>query len=72
MIFMVTQRRGYRTNYFPWSNTPKGGPTATQSYYPNASSSFNGNTTLNTNQGIVNVGNGGSLGGVVGALAGLL
>ena len=72
MVFMVTQRRGYRTNYFPWSNTPKNGPSATQAFYPNASSSFNGDTSLNTNENIVNVGNGGNAGGIVGALAGLL
>lgn len=72
MIFMVTQRRGYRTNYFPWHNNPAGGPTTNEAFYPNARNSFNGNTTFNTNEGIVNVGNGGSLGGIVGSLAGLL
>lgn len=67
MIFMVTQRRGYRTNYFPWHNSPASGP----SQY-NTPGSFNGNTQLNTNESIQTVANPGSLGGIVGSLAGLL
>ena len=71
MVFMATQRRGYRTNYFPWSNSPIGGPTTPQDRYPNARSSFTGTTFVNTNQAVANIGNPGS-GGIVGALAGLL
>lgn len=67
MIFMVTQRRGYRTNYFPWHNSPASGP----SQY-NTPGSFNGDTQLNTNESIQTVANPGSLGGIVGSLAGLL
>lgn len=67
MIFMVTQRRGYRTNYFPWHNSPSSGP----SQYTTPGS-FNGNTQLNTNESIQTVGNPGSVGGIVGALTGLL
>jgi hypothetical protein len=26
MTFYATQRRGYRTNYFPWSRSAKDGP----------------------------------------------
>lgn len=72
MVFIVTQRRGYRTNYFPWSNSPVPGPTSTQTFYPNVNSSFSGDTTLNTNQAITTVANPGNSGGLVGALAGLL
>ena len=71
MVFTVTERRGYRTNYFPWSNNPSSGPTTVQQFYPNAVSSFNGNGQLNTNQAIGTVANPGSLGGI-GTLAGLL
>lgn len=46
MIFTVTQRRGYRTNYFPWSNSPTSG--ASQYTTPG---SFSGNTIINTNMG---------------------
>jgi len=67
MVFMVTQRRGYRTNYFPWHNSPVSGP----SQY-NTPGSFNGNTQLNTNDSIANIANPGNAGGIVGALAGLL
>lgn len=72
MLFIATQRRGYRTNYFPWSNSPVPGPTSVQGFYPNLNSSFNGSTTLNTNQAITTVANPGNSGGLVGALAGLL
>lgn len=72
MTFTVTERRGYRTNYFPWSNSPVSGPTSVQAFYPNAVSSFNGNGQLNTNQSIGTVANPGSSGGIIGALAGLL
>lgn len=67
MIFMVTQRRGYRTNYFPWHNSPASGPSAY-----NTPGSFNGNTQLNTNASIGVVANPGNAGGIVGALSGLL
>lgn len=67
MIFMVTQRRGYRTNYFPWHNNPASGP----SQY-NTPGSYNGDTQLNTNESIATVANPGSTGGIVGALTGLL
>jgi hypothetical protein len=72
LVFTATQRRGYRTNYFAWSNSPVGGPTNVQNFYPNVRSSFNGSTVLNTNQGVATVKNGGNSGGIVGALAGLL
>lgn len=72
MTFMATQRRGYRTNYFPWSNTPAHGPSTTQAFYPNNSSSFTGNTQVNTNQSVATIANPGNAGGIVGALAGLL
>jgi hypothetical protein len=71
MVFTVTQRRGYRTNYFPWSNNPKGGPSVTEPSYPNARSSFSGQTQINTNQSISNVSNPGS-GGLLSTLTGLL
>lgn len=44
LVFTVTQRRGYRTNYFPWMNSPVSGP----STY-NTPGSFSGNTIINTN-----------------------
>lgn len=47
MTFTATQRRGYRTNYFPWSETPAYG--ASQYNTPN---SFNGHTIVNTNLGV--------------------
>ena len=31
MHFVSTQRRGYRTNYFPWSHSPASGPSQTNS-----------------------------------------
>ena len=37
MVFVVTQRRGYRVNYFPWHRSAKDGP----SQY-NTANSFNG------------------------------
>lgn len=55
MTFTVTQRRGYRTNYFPFSNSPVGGP----SNY-NTMPSFSGQTTLNTNAGVQSVNTAGS------------
>jgi len=67
MVFMVTQRRGYRTNYFPFHNSPTSGP----SQYTTPGS-FNGNTQLNTNASVGVIANPGSAGGIVGALAGLL
>ena len=50
MVFTVTQRRGYRTNYFPWSNSPTSGPSSYGTL-----PSFNGNTSLNSNVGIQTV-----------------
>jgi hypothetical protein len=47
MTFTATQRRGYRTNYFPWSESPVFG--ASQYTTPN---SFNGQTVVNTNLGV--------------------
>lgn len=72
MTFTVTERRGYRTNYFPWSNSPVPGPTSVQAFYPNINSSFSGEASLNSQQSISSVANPGSSGGLVGALAGLL
>jgi hypothetical protein len=40
MTFMATQRRGYRSNYFPWTRSAKDGP----SQYTTANS-FSGNVT---------------------------
>lgn len=67
MSFTVTERRGYRTNYFPWSNSPVSGPS---SY--NTPGSFNGDTQLNTNQSVGTVANPGPSGGITGSLAGLI
>jgi hypothetical protein len=64
MVFVVTQRRGYRTNYFPWSESPSSGP----STY-NTPHSFNGQTIVNTNLGIQTINANGS---IIGTLAGLL
>lgn len=47
MAFTVTQRRGYRTNYFPWHNNPASGP----SQYTTPGS-FNGSAIQNTNTGV--------------------
>ena len=44
MQFTATQRRGYRTNYFPWSESPVSGP----STY-NTPDSFSGTVIKNTN-----------------------
>lgn len=38
MVFYVTQMRGYRTNYFPWSRSPASGPSNYNTPY-----SYNGN-----------------------------
>jgi hypothetical protein len=46
MVFTVTQRRGYRTNYFPWSQSPVSGPSAY-----NTPPSFSGFTSLGTTNG---------------------
>lgn len=67
MTFMATQRRGYRTNYFPWSNSPTSGP----SNY-NTPTSFSGITQVNTNQSVATIANPGNSGGIVGSLAGLI
>lgn len=42
MTFVATQRRGYRVNYFPWSKSPAGGPSAY--------------TTPNSNSGLISNG----------------
>jgi hypothetical protein len=47
MTFTAVQRRGYRTNYFPWQQTPIYG--ASQYTTP---TSFNGNVVVNTNLGV--------------------
>jgi len=72
MTFTVTQRRGYRTNYFPFHNSPRDGLASGQSSYPNLSSSFSGQTQLNTNASVATVQNPGGIGGIVGAIQGLL
>ncbi len=45
--FTVTQRRGYRTNYFPWHESPVSGPSQYTTPY-----SFSGNVIQNTNTGV--------------------
>lgn len=55
MTFTVTQRRGYRTNYFPWTHSPVSGP----SNY-NTPTSFSGYTTLNSNVGAATINTSGS------------
>ena len=50
MLFTVTQRRGYRTNYFPWHESPVSGP----SQYTTPGS-FSGNTIINTNLSVQTV-----------------
>jgi hypothetical protein len=67
MVFTVTQRRGYRTNYFPWHENPSSGPS--QYTTPH---SFNGQTQLNTNQSVSTITNSSATGGIVGSLTGLL
>lgn len=47
MTFTAVQRRGYRTNYFPWQESPVYG--ASQYSTP---TSFNGNVIVNTNLGV--------------------
>jgi hypothetical protein len=66
MVFTVTQRRGYRTNYFPWSNSPSSGP----SQYTTPPS-FSGQTQINTNQSVARISNPGSS-GLLGSLISLL
>ena len=63
MTFTVTQRRGYRTNYFPWAQNPRNGP----STYNNPTS-FTGNTTVNTNVGVQNINQSSSPLGFLGSL----
>jgi hypothetical protein len=61
MKFIATQRRGYRTNYFPWSNSPTSG----SSQY-STPGSFSGDVVANTNTGVDNVlSNDTSLGGLL-------
>lgn len=66
MVFTVTQRRGYRTNYFPWAESPASG----SSKYTTPGS-FSGNTIINTNLG-VNVNNTTTGTGVLDTLISLL
>jgi len=66
MNFTITQRRGYRTNYFPWHESPASG----HSRY-NTPGSFNGYVDINTNQG-VNISNAGNSGGLLNSLFNLL
>jgi hypothetical protein len=66
MVFTVTQRRGYRTNYFPWSNSPSSGP----SQYTTPPS-FSGQTQINTNQSVARISNPGS-GGLLGSILSLI
>jgi len=33
IVFMATQKRGYRTNYFPWTRNPNQGPSRSDSPY---------------------------------------
>jgi hypothetical protein len=47
MKFVATQRRGYRTNYFPWSNSPTSGAS---SY--TTPPSFSGDVSINPGPGI--------------------
>jgi hypothetical protein len=44
ITFTATQRRGYRTNYFPWSRSAADGPSR-----DNTAHSFDANTALNEN-----------------------
>jgi hypothetical protein len=64
MVFIVTQRRGYRTNYFPWSESPTSGP----SQYTTPPS-FNGTAITNTNAGIQTVNTSGAPLGSTGLLS---
>jgi hypothetical protein len=61
MKFIVTQRRGYRTNYFPWSNSPVSGP----SNYTTPSS-FSGSVIQNAPVAVANTS------GIAGILTSLL
>lgn len=49
LVFMATQRRGYRVNYFPWARSAKDGPSAYTSPY-----SFSGVVTPPQTTPIVN------------------
>ena len=75
MTFTVTQRRGYRTNYFPWQENPRSGFTTYGVGNGGTSNgnpySFNGQTNINTNQG-VNVNNTVTGTGVLNTLISLL
>jgi hypothetical protein len=69
MKFIVTERRGYRTNYFPYQNSPVFGQSSYSSMPGGAPSSFSGITTLNTNIGVsVYDTSGGSIGGLISSL----
>lgn len=65
MTFTATQRRGYRTNYFPWSESPSSGASSYATPH-----SFSGNATLNPNLNVAsnNIGSP----SVVGTLLGLI
>lgn len=66
MTFTATQRRGCRTNYFPWSESPSSGSSSYSSPH-----SFSGNATLNPNLNVNIVNNPGTT-SVVGTVLGLL
>jgi hypothetical protein len=66
MTFTATQRRGYRTNYFPWHESPASG--ASQYTTPG---SFSGTATLNPNLNINVVANPGTT-SVLGTVLSLL
>ena len=62
--FIVTQRRGYRTNCFPWQNSPSSG----SSQYTTPGS-FNGDVGLNQSAGIQTIDtSGGSVGSIISGL----
>lgn len=55
MQFTATQRRGYRTNYFPWGQSPAYGPSSYGNFNGSGNGnpySFNGATQVNTNLGV--------------------
>jgi hypothetical protein len=52
LVFTVTQRRGYRTNYFPWSESPASGPSG---YH--TPPSFSGFTNIGSTNGAQASGN---------------
>lgn len=55
MTFTVTQRRGYRTNYFPWSHSPNYGPSQYDRSPVDTQRSFSGKTTINDYKAVQNI-----------------